>query len=422
MPPPPRSSRRVANEKEQTSSYPTPSLDDIIMSEQRSAKLPKNTQAVYGETTPTHGDWPNHKLAYISPVNQQNQQKWVYVADREDQDNYNWELDGNQVVRTYVIRRDLFFARPEGHVDAIADEFLHPPVATADIKFSDYGFADDTTRRIGDKELDSLYIVIKRRFLEPVTTEIRYNDQFKKNVRITKEIVAHTEPVTSPTPVATGGQVEVQHGNQYHNVKITQLLVNADGTTTTYPYSLEDIPSTRNFAFPSRLESVNLIIAWAVAFNPNHRSSYSEDYYFDFKITDPRPGPYAATIERWITDDPTAIQTANPRTAIPQPVREAIGIVNWWFYQDDDSGTATSASAKEWSVPASIHEAVTVNLGGLTSTAPSTRYRTETLAATTGVSAFLALSEATVHYQAREMGLGLFEVSIIKIDITNLYS
>ena len=416
MPETPSSHRQFQN------TLPTPLVADVIFSE-RVVNHTRNIPA-YGTAHPIPARWPNHKFAYARERDEPRNQDvydYFYVADRDSQDDYNWEQNGESVIRTYVIPRDKYFGRADADA-VVVDEFTYPPVATADARFSAYGFADDTVTRFQDPVLDSLYVNIRRRFLEPVTTEIRYNDRFKKNVRITKEIVAHTEPVTSPTPVAAGGQVEVQHGNQYHNVKITQLLVNADGTTTTYPYSLEDIPSTRNFAFPSKLESVNLILAWAVAFNPNHRSSYSEDYYFDFKITDPRPGPYAATIERWITDDPTAIQTANPRTAIPQPVREAIGIVNWWFYQDDDSGTATSASAKEWSVPASIHEAVTVNLGGLTSTAPSTRYRTETLAATTGVSAFLALNEATVHYQAREMGLGLFEVSIIKIDITNLYS
>jgi len=416
MPETPSSHRQFQN------TLPTPLVADVIVSE-RVVNQTRNIPE-YGTAHPNTARWPNHKFAYARERDEPRAQDvydYFYVADRDSQDDYNWEQNGESVIRTYVIPRDKYFGRADADA-VVVGEFTYPPVATADALFPAYGFADDTVTRFQDPVLDSLYVNIRRRFLEPVTTEIRYNDRFKKNVRITKEIVAHTEPVTSPTPVAAGGQVEVQHGNQYHNVKITQLLVDSNGTTTTYPYQLEDIPSTRNFAFPSKLESVNLIVAWAVATNANHRTSYSEDYYFDFKITDPRPGPYAATIERWITDDPTAIQAANPRTAIPQPVREAIGIVNWWFYQDDDNGTATSASAKEWSVPASIHEAVTVDLGGLTSTAPSTRYRTETLAATTGVSAFLALNEATVHYQAREMGLGLFEVSIIKIDITNLYS
>lgn len=417
MPPPPRSSRRVANEKEQTSSYPTPSLDDIIMSEQRSAKLPKNTKAVYGETTPTHGDWPNHKLAYISPVNQQNQQKWVYVADREDQDNYNWELDGNQVVRTYVIRRDLFFARPEGHVDAIAGEFLYPPVATADIKFAEYGFADDTAQRIGDRELDSLYIVIKRRFLEPVTVSHVYSDQFKRNVSITKELITKTD--ASPAIGALGTSVEIQEGNQYHSIKITKSIVLVDEES--YPYALPSIPSTRNFGFPSKLDSVSLVFAWAIANAAGQRQSFSEDYYFEFKITDPRPGPYKAIVERWITHDPAATQAANPRTSIPQPVRESIGIVNWWFYASVDTGNATSASAKEWSVPSTIHEAVTVSPTGTTASAPSTRHQTTTLAQTPGVTAFLALNEAVIHYEAKEMGLGLYEVSVVKVDITDLY-
>jgi len=416
----PKVSSRPPKERQQVKNYPTPKTDDSIIFEYRNADYTRNQSPVYGTTTPAHGNWPNHLLAHIAPADELGMQKWTFVANRESQDDYNWEQNGESVIRTYVVPRNKYFGRADADA-VVVDEFTYPPVTTADALFPAYGFVDDTVTRFQDPVLDSLYVNIRRRFIEPVTTEIRYNDQFKKSVKITKEIVAHTEPVTSPTPVAAGGQVEIQHGNQYHNVKITQLLVDSNGTTTTYPYQLEDIPSTRNFAFPSKLDSVDLVFAWAVANAVGHRESFSEDYYFEFKITDPRPGPYKAVVERWITDDPAAIQTANPRTDIPQPVRESIGIVNWWFYSSAEAGNATSASAKEWSVPSTIHEEVTVSPTGTTTSAPSTRHQTTTLAQTPGVTAFLGLDEAVIHYEAKEMGLGLYEVSVVKVDITDLY-
>lgn len=523
----------AANEKEQVRSYPTPSLLDVVFYEYRDYTLPKNQNPEYGVTTPEHGNWPNHKLGFISPVKEDGHQKWVYVAKRENQDDYNYELNGDSLVRTYVIPRaeyhqlpipansgmvvggtlspDATAFVPEASLDfngmmlytndpfaasyplwkiewipdagttgywrfwywpenefiwyswtsdiaeaaAIqtpdlatgwtpvveawgtptgiptftpgipeSDEFYHPPAGaeSPDAVFTAYCFADDTVVRSNDPEIDSRYVVIKRRFIRPLTVDYVYDAQFKRNIRITKEIIPKT--TASPALASAGTSVEIQDGNNYHSVRITKELV-LEGSEI-FPYALPNIPATQDYRFPSKLESVDLVCAWAFAGQltpPIQRQSYSEDYYFKFKITDPRPGPYSATILRWVTDDPDGIKTANPVTIVPQPIRESIAVASAWFFASREAGNATSATAKEWSVPPTIHELVNVGPAGTFSTSKAQdRSFTTSLAATPNVTAFLALTEAVIDYRVREMAFGLYEVSVIKLDITGLYT
>lgn len=421
----------ATRERHQIKTRPTPLPLDLIFFEYRDSTLPKNQNWSYGDPHPDNRRYPNHELVLVKPApsnSAEGDEEWYYAATRENQDLYNYEvLEGEQVIRTYIIKRSLYAQRSAASVTPPdlpplgADEFLYPEpgVATPDIVFTDYAFADDTMRRT-IPELDSLYVTIQRRFIRPVIVEYEFDDQvFKRYIRITREIIPKT--TASPPIGALGSSVEIRDGNNFHSVRITRELVLGDGET--FPYQLPSIPSSQNYNFPSKLESVDLVGAWARAFADGQRDSYSEDYYFKFKITDPRPGPYSATLERYITDDPDAIKAANPITIVPQPVRETIAIVAAWAFASSETGTATFAIAKEQSVPATIHPLITVTIGGVASTSlADERYFTTTLAATPNVAAFLTLTEATIDYNVRELSLGLYEVSVIKINIAGLYT
>lgn len=400
----------------------TPLGTDIIFSE--IGAMPSPVPA-YGSAHYDAANWPSHKLSFIEPEGPSGLLfKFTYVADRSSQDDYNWEVNGDGVVRTYVIPRALYFAR---HVDdpaVITDEFTWPDVTTADVRFPQFGFVDDTQVRSNDPEIDSRYVIIKRRFIETVTTEIKYSDQFKARVLITREVVPHTEPVTSPVASTAGTQSEVSHGNHYHNVKITQSLVDEDGVALTYPYTLSTTPGYANYQFPPKLNDATVVWVWAYAESSAAPSSYSEDYFFKWTIVDPRPGPYKATVKRIITDDPDADATADTSlTFIPPPVREAITVGGWWAYSSV-KGNRTSATVKEITVPPTIHEAITVDLNDSigTNTTPGIGAPiVANLDPTPGVTEFLALTEAVIGYQTRDLPFGLYEVSITTIDITNLY-
>ena len=302
----------------------------------------------------------------------------------------------------------------------VVDEFTYPDAgaATPDTRFPMYCFVDDTLIR-GDKELDSVYVTIQRRFVRPVEINYQYNDQFKKLVKITKEIIPLT--TAAPATATSGNIVETQDGNLFHSVRITQTLQLAGDA---FPYAITTLTGAQNYRFPIRLDSVGIVYKWAYADSPEHRSSYSEDYYFKYKSTEPRAGKYDATIARWITDNPAAVKASYPLDHIPQATRENIGIIGFWLTAGP-KGNATSATAKEYNVPASIHGLIEVeNIGSFTATGRE-GIKTTALDPTAGYDDFLTLiatGAVRIDYRVRELPFGLYEVSVISLDITNLYS
>lgn len=374
----------------------------------------------YGSAHYDTVSWPNHKLVLIKPADASGLlYEFFYAADRENQDLYNWEIvAGTDLTRTYLIPRNLYRAKPVGDVDALAGEFLYPPagVASPDSVFSAYCFVDDTVRRV-DESLDSIYVTIQRRFIEPITSDYIYDDSLKKSIRVLKEVIPSTEN-GAPTNPQPGTVVEIKKGNFFHNVKITQTIVLGVGVT--YPYALPDLPGSYDRAFPAKLDSISLVAAWAEADSSTHAKSYSEDYYFKFKITEARPGPYSAVIKRYVTNNPSGIQALFPVTIVPQPVTETIAVVASWFHAST-KGNSTFAIAKEWSVPATIHGLVNVDVGGVFNTRKSNAYYTESVAATPGAATFLGLTQITSDFKVRQLPLGLYEVSVVVVNISNLY-
>lgn len=423
----------IVNEWQQVKTYPTPIPTDLLFYEIKDSNIPRNENWSYGDPHPNKTRYPDHELIFVTPVekgkNPSADQQWWYAAKRESQDLYNFEqLNGEQVIRTYIVKRDLYYGRPLGHPDAVENEFLYPPAGaeTPDIRYSDFCFADDTQRRY-EKEFDSMYVVIQRRFIRPVAISYSFDEQFKQYMKVTKEIIPFT--LEAPEQQNIGTTVEIQDGNKYYSVKITKELMLPDGVQ--YPYEISSLPASKNFNFPSKLESVNIVWAKASAYSKGNAPAYAEDYYFKVKIIDPRPGPYSAKIIRFITDNPEAVKLLYPITIIPQPVKESVSIIGWYWYASSKGGNKASATAKEWSVPPTIHEQITVTLGNPSNLEQAVNSSAEVdyafnsydnpIAATPGVTNFLSLQEAIVDYQVREMPLGLYEVSVIKIDCSNLY-
>jgi hypothetical protein len=416
-------------------SFVTPRIADVLFTEL--VDCTRVAVPAFGTPHPNTIKWPHHELVFAREAAEGDSGRdgmfeFFYAAKRNNQDDYNFEqLGGEQVVRTYVVKRDLYFARPVGHAGAVEDEFLYPPAGaeSPDIRYSDFCFADDTQRRY-EKEFDSVYVVIQRRFIRPVTVDYVYDEQFRRIVRITKEVIPRTD--AAPSLPSNGSSVEIQSGNNYHSIRITKELVLQDGEV--YPYQLPTLPGNQDFRFPSKLESVSLVWAYAYAAAEGSAAAYATDSFFKPKIIDPRPGPYSATVLRFVTDDPEQIKVTYPLTKVPQPVREAISDISWWQYSSEEYGNKAQASAKEWAVPSTIHGAIFLNEDAqanvflnqdpqkdpITPPPEAQRY-VPTIEATPGVAEFLVLTEATIGYQVREMPFGLFEVTVIKIDIQNLY-
>lgn len=397
-----------APQRQNVSTFVSPLIGDILFSETvDTTRLGEPNFPEYGTPHPDYRKWPDHKLVFIRAVENARDSiyEFFYAADREDQDKYNWEISaGEQLTRTYFIRRELYDT----------EEFPILAAATLDTQFPQYGFADDTISE-APKELASLYVVVRRRFVEPVVSEIIWQNDFQRYIRVTKEIIAPQVTPTAPT-ITVGSQVEIRQGNRYHDVRVTQELLG--GTET---YQKPTILDYRNFNFPSRLDSIELVYAYAWAVSVRDAPSYSEDFFFRYNITEPRSAPYDATLLRFVTSDPESIKAANPLTPIPAPIRETLAIVYSWA----TAGIAnrTQAVAREQQLPPTIHREITITVDGeeIPEDAEISKKMTTTFAETKGYSEFVALSEITVGYEVRELPFQMFEVSVIKLNIANLY-
>lgn len=426
--------QEIADSRVTLKTFPTPLATDVLFYIMRDATLPKNLLPVYGtkfdDIQPRKESWPDHVLVFISPADADNQQRWYFAAPRDKQDDYNFSLDGgSQLLREYVIPRNTYFARLAAEIPG---EFLTLPAATLDTRFTQFGFADDTIMDAGEM-LRSQFVLIRRRFIEPVTAEIKYSDQFESDILITREVIAPAE-IPTKTEDPKGQSTEIQHASIFHDVRITQKIIAYDEegeiTDPTYPIELAATPGFADFRFPDRLDAVNIVLAWAWAHSDTAVDAYAEDYYFEWQLTRPRRGPYEATVRRFITDDPDGLKAAMGLSVyeVPSSRRETIGIsYSWW--NSSDKGNRVAAVAREQEVPDSIHGelAITINGMAVDSIANRTALNTTTLHATPGFEAFMANVDSTVGpivlpFTTAKMPLGLYMVSVTTLYPVNLYS
>jgi len=179
-------------------SYPSPLIGDVLFYEL--VHTDRLTVPAYGTPHPDTVRWPHHKLVFVRAKDEagEHYQFW-YAADRENQDLYNWEsgianLGGKKfdtVVRTYVIPRDSY--NPEelqmGAVMPNIPVNRFPDPVTADNdnttnndsppSYTNHVLAERDQIQIGDKELDSIYVVEKRTYIKRCSiTTIQTEDFF----------------------------------------------------------------------------------------------------------------------------------------------------------------------------------------------------------------------------------------------------
>lgn len=156
MPPHPQ-----AAERQRILTSVTPKIADIIFYERHDSRLAKNKrdsrQRNYGTPHPLKSEFPNHKLAYIEPDDNKGWEKWYYVADRDSQDDYNFETEYPynglkqfpRYKRTYVIPREDYAP-------------LHKGVA--DPRYPEAKLIFEQQSRTGERQLDNLYVVVTREY------------------------------------------------------------------------------------------------------------------------------------------------------------------------------------------------------------------------------------------------------------------
>lgn len=411
-----------ANERRSVLSFVSAG-QDILFWEKVDFKNQRVRDTAIGAAHWDAATFPNHKLVFRAPLDQAGENyKFYYAADRENQDDYNWTFNqGQELIRFYVIKRSLYYARTAAQIAAtpiVAGEFPVPVVATADSRFSNYGFADDTVVELPD-EIRSTYIGIQRRYLIPVIREVNYDDMLDLDVVTTRTLIAKTTEVAASEPGTTR---EREHGNAFHDWEVkTQVgTVTYPGgvftlTPPTYPIELESIPTHLNYSFPPLLRGVSIVASWAYADSEKAARSYDEAYYFDFDLVKPTNGPFEARKLRFVTNDPDSLRSAYPVDKIIT-VQETIGITRAWFYASD-KGNSTFAEARQLEVPESIHDDLEI----ANSETLSVGQNKNRLEATPGFRRFEALSSMIIGYEPSKARYGLYIVEVIELNVTGIY-
>jgi hypothetical protein len=190
--------------------FVTPSVADILFYEtvpSLGADIPE-----YGEPHPDPTNWPNHKLVYVDTEDsgKGHLQRWYYAADRDSQDDYNYELaEGQSLTRTYVIPRDDY-----------PSAFLPPEGGEPDSVFSTYGFVEDALVDLG-QPLNGLYVAVQRKYAPIVRTEYLYDEVLEKNKVTTTTLKPFGYELSDDSLVSGGGTVyEVRYVNKFHSILI----------------------------------------------------------------------------------------------------------------------------------------------------------------------------------------------------------
>lgn len=367
--------------------------------------------------------WPNHRLIYMVPEGDSGTlYRFYYAADRENQDFYNFvDEEGRALTRSYLIPREDYLNRqiynltlPEVGVSP------DPQFGVTDPIYGDFVFAGENLQK-APEPLDNLYVVVERVYLLKKTTSFEFNNNIERSVKITKTIIKRGSPPTVDNSI--GVTVEVENINTWYDIQTVTEIVGlsdliVDGKFT--PIRLPDIPRDVNYNFPNKLNSVDIkfISAYGYTFNNGDtQETYDDAFFFDYDLQSPPSGPYPARLVRYITDNPQAIREMYPMSQL-HPKRETVGIAS----SSVIAGNAR-AIAQQIELPESIHGPIdiTINEVGGGSTRGSVTV-SDDLPTSTDFFMLMSGGEFIAGYEVSKTVLNLYEVNVVLIDITDLYS
>ncbi len=224
----PVSRNQPSPQRQSVLSFVSPKVADLLFFEtvdaQKIGNTPKEIEAnlpAYGTAHPDTVNFPNHKLCFVKQADANGlMYEYYYAADRASQDDYNFEfsqadIGGNKydtVVRTYVTLRSSFSDVDTSHE---AGDVMPDPTSqfTAEnaIIYDNSGTPDETDtsidyilytrqlRRIGDQELDGLFVVEQRTYFRRVDISSQKLDPATDGVlRTVEKLIYRGEKYNAP--------------------------------------------------------------------------------------------------------------------------------------------------------------------------------------------------------------------------------
>jgi hypothetical protein len=289
----------------------TPLIADVIFTELVDCN--RRELPAYGTAHPDTTRWPHHKLGLIKPFADGKREEiytFYYVADRDQQDLYNWEyvqadIGGQKfdaVVRTYVI--------PRSEYDPASDD--NDPLSTLSEQAeqetgSTFGtLIERQIKRSGDAELDSLYVIVQNTYAALTTlVSYKYDEAYGCFLQSTQELVLKSSNPTAGFSVNIA--TEVSDLTARWSVVTTQEVVCSDLIDgVEYAY-------TDDFAFPAVLGGVREDV-W------ERRDGGAETFLSPWFKRMAYKGPCSFRLEEQWQKDPFDLSGVIPSLYNPQPL------------------------------------------------------------------------------------------------------
>ena len=172
--------------------FVSPNVQDLLFFETVDAQRVGKNPPAYGTAHPDTVNFPDHTLAYVKQADPNGQFYYYYYANtRTSQDDYNFEYSQsslgqtkfNTVVRTYISLRSSF---TEDDSSVTAGSAMPTAPAAANFTGKGYVLMGRQQKRIGDRELDGIFIVEQRTYFvrEDIET-LKWDDLSHRNLKST---------------------------------------------------------------------------------------------------------------------------------------------------------------------------------------------------------------------------------------------
>lgn len=168
----------------------TPNVQDLLFFETVDAQRVGRKPPAYGTPHPDTVNFPDHILAYVSQADPNGQLYYYYYANtRSSQDDYNFEyaqsslgdVKFDTVVRTYVTLRSEF---EEDSADNEAGAAMPTAPASANFEGKGYVLMTRNQQRIGDRELDGVFVVEQKTYFIPESLNAnQWDDLSSRNLK-----------------------------------------------------------------------------------------------------------------------------------------------------------------------------------------------------------------------------------------------
>lgn len=335
--------------------WPVPEEADKLFWVEKDMKLPKDREFTYGQAYWDAVTYPDHKLVYVSPQNEDNISRWFFASDRTNEGKYNWRFENDVLLRTYLVPRNKYrrFTAAEAAAatpPTLPGEFLAPEGGTADAVFSKYKFFGDTVQD-APEELKSTYIFITRRYDRSPVSDVSFVEEVNGRMTTTMTLVPATWTAASLPSDSAGTAYELQDGNSFHKVRVARSIdssaFSADADSGTIRTRID---------FPRELLGVEVI--WNTSYSIGTQDysfaavNSGDSFSFGKSASDSASSSAAVTPEiklKW-RDVPQEVSATQHEVWIAKPVTTA------------KIEAAVGASAGQW--PLFKPEAVTIATSG----------------------------------------------------------